>query len=147
VEYHFENVPGVKSAVSGYMGGDKSDPTYREVCTGDTGHAETVKIDFDPQQVSYEALAKLFFEIHDPTQVDRQGPDVGEQYRSAVFYTSPEQRAVAEKLIGQLEQKGFRVATKLVPAGPFWKAEDYHQDYYEKTGKSPYCHFRVKRFD
>ena len=146
VEHYFDQAPGVISAESGYMGGHVDSPTYQQVCTGKTGHVETVKVVYDPARINYEELAKLFFEIHDPTQMDRQGPDVGIQYRSVVFYTSDEQRQIAEKLIGLLKDKGFNVVTKIEKAGDFWPAEDYHQNYYEKNGKTPYCHFRVKRF-
>ena len=137
---------GVISARSGYMGGRTKDPTYKEVSSGTTGHAETVEVVFDPSKVSYEDLAKFFFEIHDPTQVDRQGPDVGRQYRSEIFYANPAQKAAAEKLVRTLEGKGLRIATKLTAAGPFYVAEDYHQDYYAMTGGEPYCHAYTKRF-
>ncbi len=147
VEYYFEKVPGVLEASSGYMGGQARNPSYEEVSSKRTGHAETVAVTYDPSRVSYEELAKLFFEIHDPTQVDRQGPDVGSQYRSAVFVNSERERKVVEKLIAQLKHKGLKVATEIQNAGPFWKAEGYHQDYYERTGKQPYCHTRVRRFD
>jgi peptide methionine sulfoxide reductase msrA/msrB len=146
VEHYFKKAEGVIEVDSGYMGGTVASPTYQQVCSGKTGHAETVRVGFDPSQTSYEKLAMLFFEIHDPTQMNRQGPDVGEQYRSEVFYASQEQRQVAEKLIGELTKKGLNVATKIAPAKEFWAAEDYHQDYYERTGKEPYCHVRVKRF-
>ncbi len=146
VEYYFEKVKGVKSVTSGYMGGHISNPTYEDVCSGTTGHAETVEVVFDPAQVSYEELARLFFEIHDPTQVNRQGPDVGEQYRSAIFYTTDKQKEIALKLIKILKEKGYNVATEVAKASTFWKAENYHQDYYRNTGKQPYCHFRTKRF-
>jgi peptide methionine sulfoxide reductase msrA/msrB len=146
VEYMFQSVPGVLDVRSGYMGGTTENPTYREVCGGTTGHAETVEVRFDPRVVSYEELAKLFFEIHDPTQVDRQGPDRGAQYRSAVFYVDDAQKRVAEKLIRILKGKGYDVATEVTPAGPFWAAEDYHQDYYDNKGGHPYCHTRQTRF-
>ncbi len=146
VEYHFEKVPGVRSVTSGYIGGKKENPTYEDVCAKITGHAEAVEIVFDPSQATYEQLARLFFEIHDPTQVDRQGPDVGDQYRSVVFTTSDAQKAVAEKLIGILKGKGYEVVTKVTPAGKFWPAEEYHQDYYAKHKKEPYCHTYTKRF-
>jgi peptide methionine sulfoxide reductase msrA/msrB len=146
VEYHFEKAPGVLSAVSGYIGGTKENPTYREVCGHGTGHAEAVEVAFDPDKTSFEELCKLFFEIHDPAQVNGQGPDLGEQYRSEVFYVNPEQKEVAEKLMAALKAKGLKTATKLTPAGEFWPAEEYHQDYYAKTGKKPYCHVRTKRF-
>lgn len=146
VEYHFERVPGVLEAVSGYMGGSQSSPSYEEVCSGHTGHAEAVRVAFDPGKTDFETLARLFFEIHDPTQVNRQGPDIGTQYRSAVYYASAEQKAVTEKLVAKLEKSGYKLATSLEPAATFYPAEDYHQDYYEKNGKEPYCHSRVKRF-
>ena len=146
VEHLFEGKEGVISAVSGYMGGSKEKPTYEEVCSGATGHLETVEVQYNPEKVSFEELARFFFEIHDPTQADRQGPDVGSQYRSAVFYSSDEEKATAEKLIGILRKKGYDVVTEVLPAGTFWKAEDYHQDYYERHGKSPYCHAYKPRF-
>ena len=147
VEHHFQKVDGVKSVTSGYTGGSKANPTYKEVCSGKTGHAEAVEVEYDPSVVSYEKLAKLFFEIHDPTQLNRQGPDMGPQYRSAVFYTNDEQKKIAEKLIGELKANGYDVVTELEPASEFYPAEDYHQDYYEKTGKQPYCHVYQKRFN
>ena len=147
VEYHFQKVAGVKAVTSGYTGGSKENPTYKEVSSGRTGHAEAVEVEYDPSMVSYEKLAKLFFEIHDPTQLNRQGPDMGTQYRSAVFYANEEQKKVAEKFIAELKTKGYDVVTQLEPASEFYPAEDYHQDYYEKTGKQPYCHVYQKRFD
>lgn len=146
VEYHFKKVKGVISIRAGYTGGTLNYPTYQEVCSGTTGHAEALEIIFDPQQIAFEDLAKLFFEIHDPTQLNRQGPDVGLQYRSAIFYFNEEQKAIAQKLISTLKSKGFDVVTSLEPATTFWPAEDYHQNYYEKTGKKPYCHIYTKRF-
>ncbi len=146
VEHYLEGKEGVISATSGYIGGTKKNPAYKEVCSGTTGHAEAVEVVFDPSIVSYEELARLFFEIHDPTQINRQGPDIGYQYRSAVFYNSEEQRKTAEKLINILKDKGYKVVTTVEKAGQFWVAEDYHQDYYQKTGKQPYCHFYQKRF-
>ena len=121
VEYIFERVPGVLETEVGYAGGLTDHPTYREVCSHTTGHAEVVRVTFDPQVASLEQLLEVFWAMHDPTQVDRQGPDVGDQYRSVVFTGSDEQRAIAE-------------------AGPFWPAEDYHQRYYGKNGHEPYCH-------
>lgn len=146
VEHLLAQQPGVLRAESGYMGGHTQSPTYEQVCSGATGHLETVRVVYDPRQVSYEQLAKLFFEIHDPTQVDRQGPDVGAQYGSAIFYGSAPERRTAEALVQRLRQQGLKVATRILPAGVFWRAEAYHQDYYARTGKQPYCHARVKRF-
>ncbi len=146
VEHLLKNTPGVISTSVGYTGGETVHPQYKEVCSGQTGHAEAVEVIFDPEIISYESIAKLFFEIHDPSQKGRQGPDVGEQYRSAVFYLSEAQRKIVERLMTQLKGKGINVATQLRPASTFYPAEDYHQDYYDKTGNAPYCHVRVKRF-
>jgi peptide methionine sulfoxide reductase msrA/msrB len=146
VEHLFAARPGVISAVSGYTGGSRENPTYEEVLSKTTGHLEAVEVEYDPSKVTYEELAKYFFEIHDPTQANGQGPDIGEQYLSAVFYGSDEEKATAEKLIGILEDKGYDVATRVLPAGEFWKAEDYHQDYYERKGHQPYCHAYKRRF-
>lgn len=146
VDYWLKSAPGVVSVTAGYMGGTTKNPTYKQVCTGTTGHAETVEVVFDPNKTNYEDLAKLFFEIHDPTQRNRQGPDIGYQYRSAIFYTNQQQKQIAERLIEQLKKKGLKVVTSVEPAKEFWPAEDYHQDYYGKTGGTPYCHFRTKRF-
>lgn len=146
VEYYMQKKPGVISVVSGYIGGHKDNPTYQEVCTGTTGHAEAVEITFDPAKVTYEELARLFFEIHDPTQVNRQGPDVGVQYRSEIFYLDEDQKKTIENLIGILKNKGFKVATKVTKATIFWPAENYHQDYYDNKGTLPYCHGYTKRF-
>lgn len=145
-EYHFQKTRGVLATSVGYTGGHKQKPTYREVCSGATGHAEAVEVLYDPTKTSYEALAKLFFETHDPTQVNRQGPDVGEQYRTEIFYLDDKQKETAEKLIGVLEGKGLKVATGLSKAGKFWHGEDYHQDYYLKKNGTPYCHIYTKRF-
>lgn len=146
VEYYFMKEKGVKKVTSGYTGGTKLNPTYEDVLGKKTGHYEAVEIEFDPKKTNYETLARLFFEIHDPTQTDGQGPDIGEQYLSVVFYQDLNQKAVAEKLIKILEDKGLDIATQLKPARHFWKAEDYHQEYYKKNGGTPYCHRRVKRF-
>ncbi|NOZ62803.1 MAG: bifunctional methionine sulfoxide reductase B/A protein [Calditrichaeota bacterium] len=147
VEYLFQQLSGIISTRVGYMGGHKAEPTYDDVCRGMTGHAETVEVIFDPQKISYEEVAKYFFEIHDPTQVNHQGPDYGEQYRSVIFYADDSQKKVAEKLIKLLEKKGYKIATQVEKAGYFWEAERYHQDYYNKKGTLPYCHFFQKRFD
>jgi len=146
VEHFLKKIPGVVSVESGYIGGTKEDPTYEEVCSHTTGHAEAVRVTFDPKKTDYETIAKAFFEIHDPTQIDRQGPDKGDQYRSEVFYMDPQQKEIAEKLIGQLEAKGLKVATKVTRATTFWPAEDYHQNYYSRKGSTPYCHGYTKRF-
>lgn len=145
-EYHFQKQKGVISTQVGYIGGKTDNPTYEQVCDKGTGHAEAVEVVFDPREISYEELAKLFFEIHDPTQINRQGPDIGEQYRSEIFYTNEEQKETAEKLIKILEDKGYDVATKISKADKFWEAENYHQDYYKKKGGLPYCHTYQKRF-
>lgn len=146
VEHLFESKPGVLDAVSGYMGGEVENPTYEQVCSKQTGHLETVQISYDPDRISYEELAKFFFEIHDPTQANGQGPDIGPQYLSAVFYSNEEEKEIVEKLIGILKEKGLKVVTRLIPAEIFWPAEDYHQDYYQKKGTQPYCHFYQKKF-
>lgn len=146
VEYYFQKEKGVIRTTVGYTGGAVANPTYKEVCSGKTGHAETLEILFDPAIVSYEALTKLFFEIHDPTQKMRQGPDLGPQYRSAIFYLTQEQKETAEYLTKQLKHNGFNIVTEILPAGPFYLAEEIHQQYYTKTGKEPYCHRRIKRF-
>ena len=146
VEHHLEAMPGVIDAVSGYIGGRKANPSYKDVSYLDTGHVEAVEVTYDSSRVSYEEIARMFFETHDPTQKNRQGPDIGSQYRSAVFYLDDDQKKITEDLIGQLRAKGLNVVTEVKPAGRFWKAEDYHQDYYQKTGKEPYCHSYTKRF-
>lgn len=146
VEYYFQKEKGVLSTSVGYMGGHKENPTYQEVCNGTTGHAETMEIVFDPSQTNFEKLTRLFFEIHDPTQINRQGPDIGEQYRSAIFYIDNEQKQIAEKLIKILEKKGYKIATEITKADKYWEAENYHQDYYQNNGKLPYCHAYKRRF-
>lgn len=146
VEYYMEQIDGVKEVVSGYTGGRKKNPDYEAVCRGNTGHYEAVKVIYDPAKADYETIAKTFFEIHDPTQRNGQGPDIGKQYRSAVFYMNEAQKKTAEKLIGVLKDKGYKIATKLLKAGEFYKAETYHQDYYDRKGTLPYCHSYVKRF-
>ena len=145
-EYHFKQAPGVISTTVGYTGGNLDNPTYKQVCTDRTGHAEAVEVLFDPGKTDFEKLAKLFFETHDFTQLNRQGPDVGTQYRSAIFYLNDQQKQVAARLMQKLKKKGFDVNTQLVPAAKFWPAEKYHQDYYKKTGKTPYCHTYRKVF-
>ncbi len=146
VEHHFENFKGVHSAVSGYMGGHLDNPDYHSVCTGTTGHLEVVRVEYDECQVSFKELAKLFFEIHDFTQNNGQGPDIGSQYLSAIFYLNDAQKRVALELVDELEDLNFKVATSLHEASNFYEAEDYHQDYYKKNGKTPYCHAYRKIF-
>jgi peptide-methionine (S)-S-oxide reductase len=137
VEAAFRRLKGVKDAAVGYAGGTKPEPTYPQVCTGRTGHAEVVQVEYDSEEVSYEELLELFWESHDPTTPDRQGPDVGTQYRSAVFYHTEEQRALAEASKKKLEASGLYpdpIVTEITPAGQFWRAEEYHQRYLEKRG-------------
>jgi peptide methionine sulfoxide reductase msrA/msrB len=145
-EYMFQNEKGVQSTTVGYTGGHTENPTYKQVCTGTTGHVEALQVVFDPKVVSYETLARRFFETHDPTQANGQGPDIGEQYHSVLFYANDEQKKTAEKLMAELKAKGIKVATRLEPAAKFWPAEDYHQKYYTKTGHLPYCHTYRKLF-
>ena len=145
-EYYFQKASGVISTTVGYTGGHTENPTYKQVCTDRTGHAEAVEVIYDPTKTSYEKLARLFFETHDFTQLNRQGPDIGKQYRSAIFYLNDEQKEIAAKLIAILEKKGYNVKTELKPASKFWPAELYHQDYYKKNGKTPYCHIYRKIF-
>lgn len=138
VEADFREIPGVLDARVGYTGGDVEQPTYEAVCGGKTGHAEGVRVIFDPAQVSYETLVQKFFELHDPTTLNSQGPDVGHQYRSAIFTSSPEQAAAARRVRDELEQSGrfgSPIVTEIEPAGPFWEAEEYHQRYLEKRGR------------
>jgi len=146
VEYLFEKKNGVVSAESGYMGGKTENPSYEDVCAKKTGHLEAVKVVYDPKNITYDELIKYFFEIHDPTQFNGQGPDIGDQYLSAIFYSNAEEKKTAEKLIETLKQKGYKVITKLIPAAQFWPAESYHQNYYKKKGGQPYCHFYQKKF-
>ena len=142
VEANFRRIPGVIEAISGYSGGHKENPSYREVCTDTTGHAEVVQVTFDPEKVTYEQLLDAFWKMHDPTQVNRQGPDFGKQYRTAIFFHSPAQEAAAKKSKQALDASGkFRqpIATEITSAGPFWPAEEYHQRYLEKRGATS-CH-------
>lgn len=146
VEYYMHQISGVISTETGYIGGKMKNPTYPDVCSHTTGYAEAVRVIFDPSKTNYETVAKMFFEIHDPTQLNRQGPDIGDQYRSEIFYLNPDQKMIALRLIDILKGKGFAVVTKVTPATTFWKAEEYHQMYYQKEGMKPYCHRYVKRF-
>ena len=133
-------LPGVKSVTSGYAGGTKEDPTYKEVCTGQTGHAEVIQIEFDPKLVSYETILSTFWEAHDPTTLNRQGADNGTQYRSIILYSNEEQKTAAEKSKAEA-QKHFSspIVTEIVPLKKFYKGEDYHQDYYRNNSNAPYC--------
>jgi len=143
VEAAFRRLPGVVDVASGYSGGHTPNPTYKDVCSHTTGHAEVVQVTFDPQKITYDQLLDLFWQIHNPTQVNRQGPDVGTQYRSAIFVHSPEQQAIAEKSKAALAASGkFQrpIATEITAAGPFYRAEEYHQKYLEKHGAAS-CHF------
>jgi peptide-methionine (S)-S-oxide reductase len=142
VEAVFDELRGVESVVSGYTGGDVARPTYNQVCTGATGHAEAVEIAFDPSVVSFRELLEVFFTVHDPTTLNRQGADVGTQYRSAIFYHTPEQREIAEATITDLNAKKIwdaPIVTEVVPLTEFFTAEDYHQEYFSNNANQPYC--------
>ena len=139
-EYFLQRIEGVVSTTVGYTGGHVENPTYEQVCTKRTGHYEATEVLFDPNVTTYEQVLRMFFETHDPTQRNGQGPDIGPQYRSAVFYFNEEQKATAEMLIGLLKAKGYDVATEVLPAAVFYPAENYHQDYYNHKGSTPYCH-------
>jgi methionine-S-sulfoxide reductase len=140
VQYYFDEVPGVIKSTVGYTGGQTENPTYEEVCSHTTGHAEAVELEYDPKQASYETLVKHFFRLHDPTQLNRQGPDVGDQYRSAIFYTTDEQKAIAEQIKDELQIKtNDPIVTQIVPATEFYPAEEYHQKYTQRTGRGM-CH-------
>lgn len=142
IETVFNDLRGVEKAISGYIGGQTANPTYKEVCYGDTGHAEAVEITFDPQVVSFRELLEVFFTVHDPTTLDRQGADVGTQYRSAIFYHSPEQKAAAEQVMAELTAAGVwrdPIVTELTPATEFYPAENYHQEYFANNPNQPYC--------
>jgi peptide-methionine (S)-S-oxide reductase len=146
LEAVYDQMKGVESVESGYMGGPKPDPTYEEVCSGRTGHAEVVQLAFDPKTVSFREILEVFFAIHDPTTLNQQGNDVGTQYRSAIFYHSPQQRTVAQELIAELTKENFfnhPIVTEVVPAGPFYVAEDYHQEYFARNPLQPYCSYVV----
>jgi peptide methionine sulfoxide reductase msrA/msrB len=146
VEYYLEKLDGVKEVHSGFMGGHVKNPSYYEVVGGKTGHLEAVEVIYDKSKISYEQVAKTFFEIHDPTQVNGQGPDIGEQYLSAVFVNNDNEKNTIRKLIAQLEANGFNVATKILDKQEFYKADEGHQNYYNKKGSRPYCHHYEKRF-
>lgn len=146
IETVFNRLRGVESAISGYMGGHTTNPTYEAVCNGDTGHAEVVQVRFDPDVTAYHDLLDVFFTLHDPTQRNRQGNDVGTQYRSAIFWHTPEQKAEAEAMIAALaasKQFAAPIVTEITEAGTFYPAEDYHQRYYEQNSHQPYCRLVV----
>lgn len=147
VEYYFKKLPGILKTEVGYTGGHKDNPTYEEVCRKSTGHVEALRIVYDPEKINFTKVIQYFFEIHDPTQADGQGPDLGEQYLSVIFYYNDEQKTLAEKVKAELINKGLKVATRILPISTFWRAENYHQEYYTKTGHHPYCHHYEKRFD
>ena len=148
VEYWFDQQEGVINATSGYMGGHTKDPSYYEICQKDTGHLETVEVTYDPKVISYEALCKLFFETHDPEQMNGQGPDIGSQYLSAVFTNDVSEEDTVQMLINQLEDRGMNIATMIKDANEhtFYKAEEEHQNYYKLRNSTPYCHAYTKRF-
>ena len=146
VEHLLEKQKGVIDVVSGYMGGKRDKPSYKEVSHNNQGEIEVVEVQYNPTLISFETLTKLFFEIHDPTQKDRQGVDRGYQYNSVVFYNSEKEKKTSQMLIDILKNKGYKVVTKLLSKKKFTKAEDYHQDYYKRTKKEPYCHVYIKKF-
>lgn len=146
VQHHFEKTDGVVRTLVGYTGGEESSPSYHDVRNHLTHHVEAVLVEYDASKVAYTDLCKLFFEIHDPAQADGQGEDIGQQYRSCVFYNDDTQQTEAQAIIQILQDKGYEVNTLLLPLQEFWIGEEYHQRYYEKTGGEPYCHFRVKKF-
>lgn len=146
VQYQFSRVPGVTRVLAGYTGDDDAVPSYEDVRSHKTRHIEAVAVEYDPSVTDYETLCKLFYEIHDPAQTDGVGPDIGPQYRSCIFYSDDEQKRTAESLADILRGKGYEVNTLMMPASRFYIAEKYHQDYYEHTGGSPYCHLREKKF-
>jgi peptide methionine sulfoxide reductase msrA/msrB len=145
-EFYLQKTEGVISTTVGYTGGHVDNPTYEQVCGKKTGHYEAVEVVYDPAVISYEQLTKIFFETHNPEQANGQGPDIGPQYRSAIFVTDDAEKATANKLIAILEAKGYKIATVVLPAAKFWPAELYHQDYYDNKGGTPYCHAYTKRF-
>lgn len=147
VEHYLQKSPGVIDVASGYMGGKTENPTYEQICSGKTGHAEAVRVVYDPAKISYEKLARIFFEIHDPTELNRQGPDVGTQYRSAVFYSNEDEKKIIDKLIATLKDNSYNVVTQVAPAKKFYPAEEYHQNYLEKHPTRPTCHHWVARFE
>ena len=146
VEYYFKNLPGVLKTEVGYSGGHSEEPSYNEICRGDSGHYEVIRVIYDPKIISYTKLCQFFFEIHDFSQSTGQGPDHGEQYLSRIFYYDEQQKKIALDLIEVLKKQGYEVATHVLTAKTFWPAEDYHQDYYAKNRDKPYCHRYKKIF-
>lgn len=146
VQYQFDRIPGVVRTIVGYSGGAEECPSYTEVKSHQTHHVEAVIVEFNPEIISYARLCQIFFEIHDPSQTDGIGPDIGPQYRSEIFYLSNGQQQVAESVMADLRSRGYEVNTVLRPACPFWVGEAYHQKYYDRTGDEPYCHIRIKKF-
>lgn len=143
-EAAFKEVPGVQSVTAGYAGGEIDDPTYRAVCSGETGHAEVVQVEFDPEAVSYREVLVIFFAVHDPTQLHRQGPDVGSQYRSIILHHDDDQRGIAEAVIDELaDEYDDEIVTEVEPLDTFWAAEEHHQDYFEKNPEDAYCRFHA----
>jgi peptide-methionine (S)-S-oxide reductase len=146
LEAVYDQLKGVESVESGYSGGKVANPTYRQVCSGNTGHAEVVQVTFDPQVISFREILRVFFTIHDPTTLNRQGADVGTQYRSAIFYHTPQQKMVAEQVIQELNRAGIwsnPIVTEVSPLTNYYQAEDYHQEYYQHNGEQPYCQFVI----
>jgi peptide methionine sulfoxide reductase msrA/msrB len=145
VQYYFDQVPGVVTTTAGYTGGTTDNPTYEEVCTHTTGHAEAVLVEFDESKVDFEMLTRHFFRMHDPTQLNRQGPDIGDSYRSAIFYVTDEQKAIAEKICDELQKTSKQaIVTQIEAAGPFYQAEEYHQKFAERTGRGM-CHIPYEK--
>ena len=147
VQHQMQRIAGVVDTVVGYTGGEEQNPTYPEVKAHLTHHVEAIEVTYDASVVDYVTLCKVFFEIHDPAQIDGIGPDLGPQYRSEIFYADAEQKAIAESVIADLRSRGYEVNTVLRQAAQFWCAEEYHQHYYDKTGGEPYCHIREKKFE
>jgi peptide methionine sulfoxide reductase msrA/msrB len=147
VQYFFEKAKGVVDTKVGYTGGHVDNPTYEEVCSHTTGHYEAIQVTYDNRVTNYEAMARLFFNIHDPTQSNGQGPDIGQQYMSVIFYANDAQKQTAQKLINELNAKGYKIATVLKPATTFWPAEEYHEHHYDREGTTPYCHRFQDKFN
>ncbi|MBD3330430.1 peptide-methionine (S)-S-oxide reductase MsrA [Candidatus Peregrinibacteria bacterium] len=146
VEHYFKKLKGVTETKVGYTGGETKNPGYEQVCAKNTGHFEAIEVTYDPSKITYEKLVKYFFEIHDFSQENGQGPDIGPQYKSAIFFANKEEKQISEKIISLLKEKGYEVATKRLPTKTFYPAEEYHQNYYFKKGAEPYCHFWKKIF-